>query len=196
MMRRGLLGWIFPGGIILRTVTLFIAVSLDGYIADRNGGVEWLQEQDTEYPDEGAEPDSYSEFISEIDTILMGFNTFHQVSTELSPDVWPYPDQTSYVITHRSLPSTERIRFTSEPPCELLRKLRKEDGKGIWICGGANLARQLMREDLIDVWHISVIPTLLGGGIRLFEELEQERKLRLIKAQSCHGITELVYERR
>ena len=53
-----------------------------------------------------------------------------------------------------------------------------------------------MREDLIDVWHISVIPTLLGGGIRLFEELEQERKLRLIKAQSCHGIADLVYERR
>ena len=129
----------------MRTVTLFIAVSLDGYIADRNGEVEWLQGR---------------------------------------------------IRNARSLPSTERIRFTSEPPCELVRRLREEDGKGIWICGGAGLAQQVMKEDLIDVWHISVIPTLLGGGIRLFEELEQERKLRLIKAQSCHGITELVYERR
>ena len=100
----------------MRKVTLFIAVSLDGYIADRNGKVEWLQGQDAEGSDEGTGPDPYEEFICEIDTILMGFNTFHQVSTELSPDVWPYPDQTSYVITHRGLPSTERIRFTLEPP--------------------------------------------------------------------------------
>lgn len=180
----------------MRKVTLFIAVSLDGYIADRNGKVEWLQGQNTESPDEGQELNSYEEFIRGIDTILMGFNTFHQVNTELSPDVWPYPDQTSYVITHRSLPSTEKIRFTSEPPCELVRRLREEDGKGIWICGGAGLAQQVMKEELIDVWHISVIPTLLGGGIRLFGELKQERKLQLIKTQSCHGITELVYERR
>ncbi len=67
----------------MRKVTLFIAVSLDGYIADRNGKVEWIQGQNTEGPDEGQELDSYEEFIRGIDTILMGFNTFHQVSTEL-----------------------------------------------------------------------------------------------------------------
>ena len=83
----------------MRKVTLFIAVSLDGYIADRNGDVNWLNGQE----ENGDNFGSYSEFISGIDTVIMGWNTYHQVVTELSPDEWVYPEQKSYVITHLSL---------------------------------------------------------------------------------------------
>ena len=173
-------------------VTLFIAMSLDGYIADKDGGVDWLNGQE----EDGENMDTYSEFIKTIDTIIMGWNTYHQVITELSPEEWVYPEQISYVITHREIPSTERIHFTSESPCDLVKRLREEEGNGIWICGGASIVRQLMETDLIDTLHISVIPTLLGDGVRLFGPLEKEQKLRLVKTQSYNRITDLVYEKR
>lgn len=176
----------------MRKVTLFIAMSLDGYIADKDGGVDWLNGQE----EDGENMDTYSEFIKTIDTIIMGWNTYHQVITELSPEEWIYPEQVSFVITHREIPSTERIRFTSESPCDLVKRLREEEGNGIWICGGASIVRQLMETDLIDTLHISVIPTLLGDGVRLFGPLEKEQKLRLVKTQSYNGITDLVYEKR
>ena len=176
----------------MRKVTLFIAMSLDGYIADKDGGVDWLNGQE----EDGENMDTYSEFIKTIDTIIMGWNTYHQVITELSPEEWVYPEQISYVITHREIPSTERIHFTSESPCDLVKRLREEEGNGIWICGGASIVRQLMETDLIDTLHISVIPTLLGDGVQLFGPLEKEQKLRLVKTQSYNGITDLVYEKR
>ena len=176
----------------MRKVTLFIAMSLDGYIADKDGGEDWLNGQE----EDGENMDTYSEFIKTIDTIIMGWNTYHQVITELSPEEWVYPEQVSFVITHREIPSTERIRFTSESPCDLVKRLREEEGNGIWICGGASIVRQLMETDLIDTLHISVIPTLLGDGVRLFGPLEKEQKLRLVKTQSYNGITDLVYEKR
>ena len=176
----------------MRKVTLFIAMSLDGYIADKDGGVDWLNGQE----EDGENMDTYSEFIKTIDTIIMGWNTYHQVITELSPEEWVYPEQISYVITHREIPSTERIHFTSESPCDLVKRLREEEGNGIWICGGASIVRQLMETDLIDTLHISVIPTLLGDGVRLFGPLEKEQKLRLVKTQSYNRITDLVYEKR
>ena len=83
----------------MRKVILYIAMSLDGYIADKNGGVDWLSGQGAE----GAEEGTYSEFIKGIDTVVMGWNTYVQVKTELSPEIWPYEELTSYVITHRKV---------------------------------------------------------------------------------------------
>ena len=66
----------------MREVVLFIAMSLDGYIADEQGGVEWLRGQDPG----AADPDSYADFIRDVDTVVMGWNTYHQIMTELSPE--------------------------------------------------------------------------------------------------------------
>lgn len=176
----------------MREIALFIAASLDGYIADASGKVDWLegQEEQTEMPD------VYGEFIKEVDTVIMGWNTYHQIVTELSPDEWVYKGLTSYVITHRTVCSTEEIRFTDENPRELVRRLQKENGKSIWICGGANLIGQLIQENLIDRYYITVIPIPLGRGIRLFPSGKQEIKLRLESVQNYNGITDLVYCRR
>ena len=78
----------------------------------------------------------------------------------------------------------------------MVKKLKSENGKNIWICGGANLVQQLMRNDLIDDYYITVIPTLLGSGIRLFGNTEKEIKLKLLKTQTYNGITDLIYTRR
>ncbi len=183
----------------MRKIRLYISMSLDGYIADKNGDVSWLSGhgQDEE------NIDTYSEFIKNVDTVIMGWNTYHQIVTELSPQEWVYADLKSYVITHRNRSvsedttfTEEDITFTSESPCQLAENLRSGEGKDIWICGGAEVVRQLMERDMIDVYHIAVMPTILGGGIRLFGEMKEEKKLRMIDTQSYNGIIETVYERR
>lgn len=176
----------------MRDVTLFIAMSLDGFIADDTGGVDWLTGQDPE----GPEPNSYDAFITSVDTVLMGWNTYHQITTELSPDQWPYDGLESYVITHRDVPDRKNIHFTSEDPVRFVEMQKRGEGKGIWICGGAALAQQLMRVGSIDRFHISIIPTILGSGIPLFGTMERGSDLELIDARTCNGIVELIYERR
>lgn len=176
----------------MRKVVLFIAMSLDGYIADKNGNVDWLEGQSPEKET----PDTYSAFIKDVDTIIMGWNTYHQVTTELSPEEWVYHGMTSYVVTHREMPSTDEIIFTQKSPCDILAELKQKEGKNIWICGGADVIRQLTQADLIDEYDISIIPTILGNGIRLFEKNPKEMKLQLIRKQDDNGIVELVYRRR
>lgn len=176
----------------MKKISLFIAMSLDGYIADSNGSVEWLTGQGND--DDNI--DAYSEFVKDIDTVIMGWNTYHQIVTELSPDEWVYDDFTTYVVTHKQKTSSEKICFVNETPVKLIKRLREENGKGIWICGGANLIQQLVRENIIDCYYITVIPTILGSGIRLFEKVDHEIKLRLLKTQSYNGMTDLVYTKR
>lgn len=173
----------------MRNVTLYIAMSLDGYIADRAGKVDWLNG----HGDSGEQIDTYSSFVKDIDTVVMGWNTYHQITTELSPGEWVYSELTSYVITHRTLPSTDNIKFVGDDPCEIVQRLKQQQGKGIWICGGGAIIQPLMRAGLIDEYYISVIPTILGSGIPLFGEMPEEIKLKLIRTQAYDGIVELVY---
>lgn len=176
----------------MRKVSLFIAVSLDGYIADVDGKVDWLEGQEST----GAESESYDNFIKDIDTVIMGWNTYNQIITELSPDEWVYSGLKTYVITHKEMESGDEVLFTDKNPVELIKKLKSETGKDIWICGGASIAQVLIRENLIDRYHITVIPTLLGKGIRLFDYGKNEIKLRLVETHSCNGMVDLIYIRR
>lgn len=171
----------------MRKVILYIAMSLDGYIADTNGSVDWLDGYDNE--------DSYSEFVKDIDTVIMGNKTYRQIVTELSPNDWIYKDFTSYVITHGTDCQDENVIFYNGSPCTLIRDMIESEGKNIWICGGADIVRQLMSDGLIDIFHISVIPAVLGGGVRLFSDLDKKIKLKLLKEKVCNGIVEVVYEK-
>lgn len=187
----------------MKKVVLYIAMSLDGFIADADGNVGWLVGQD-----EAAETeDTYSEFVKDVDTVVMGWNTYHQIVTQLSPGEWVYGDLTSYVITHRGTGGKDTdadIRFVQEEPCSLIRWLREEKGggeteKAIWICGGAAVIQPLVQEDLIDEYDISVIPSVLGSGIRLFKDGEGETgqiPLWLLRTEATNGIIRMVYRRR
>ncbi len=175
----------------MRKTTLFIAASLDGYIARKDGGIDWLHGQDAS----GDDMTGYDAFIQDIDTVVMGWNTYHQISAELLPAQWPYRGLTAYVMTHRIPPVTEEdIRFVNRDVCRLVEDLKRRPGKGIWICGGAGVIRPLLQGRLIDRLHISVIPILLGDGIPLFVGLERELPLHFVSSQSYNGITDLVYE--
>lgn len=176
----------------MRTTILYIAMSLDGFIADSRGGVDWL-EGDGNAADG---PAIYDALIDAIDTIVMGRATFDQIVTELSPERWPYGDLLTYVITHRPLPEQANIRFTTETPAALLKRLRSTSGKAIWICGGAAIAQELLACDLIDRLQLTLIPILLGSGIRLFDQSDHAKPLRLVAVKEAGGMVELTYERR
>ena len=176
----------------MRKVTLFIAMSLDGYIADQQGGVDWLQGESSNKDD----MITYYEFIKNIDSVIMGWTTYHQLISEISPNEWMYADLNSYIITSKQKESHDNIKFVSKSPVELVDDLLQEEGKGIWICGGANIAQQLMNADKIDQYYISVVPVLLGKGIRLFENIDINQKLTLKATKNYNGIVDLIYERR
>ncbi len=174
----------------MKKVIAYIAMSLDGFVADREGGVGWLSGDGSDEGNMG----SYPDFIKSIDTVLLGYKTYEQIITELSPDSWPYEGMQSYVITHRNIENTDKIIFTGEDVGELVKSIRTAEGDGdIWVCGGASIINQLTKKSLIDRYHITVIPTLLGEGTRLFEATDEPLQLRLINSKSYNGMTDLVY---
>ncbi len=176
----------------MRQVVLFIAKSLDGYIANTKGDVSWLSGDGSEDGSMG----SYEEFIKGVDTVILGRKTYEQIVNELSPDLWPYEGKQSYIVTSRPLDNKEGITFTNKDVAELVRELKEQEGENIWICGGAAVANALIKEDLIDRYHISVIPAILGDGIRLFDKTDKSLELKLVKTESYNGICDLIYERR
>lgn len=176
----------------MKKTILYIAMSLDGYIADNEGNIDWLGGQDPNYQGDYG----YSQFIENIDTVVMGYTTYDKVTTELSPDQWPYEGLNSYVLTHREMTDTSEIKFINQPVNELLSKLNKESGKSIWICGGANIIHQFIEYSLIDEYHLSIMPVILGNGIRLFGESEQEKHLRLIASSTTNGVLDCIYHKR
>lgn len=182
---------------------LFIAQSLDGFIADENGGIEWLEKGIS--ADEKS--DAYAAFIERIDTILMGWNTYHQIVSELSPDEWPYAGMKTYVFTHRQMDDTQDVHFVNMDPAHLISALQSDSAyvrdpsatsrkaKGIWICGGASLVNDLLRSGAIDRFWITVIPVLLGKGIRLFDENRPYEDLILEDARQNGTMVDLLYRR-
>lgn len=176
----------------MRKTILFIAMSLDGYIAEENGGVDWLV-GDGSQPDH---PGSYPRFYESIDTIILGYTTYHQIATELFPEKWIYEDKLCYICTHKKHSSTSNMVFTDTVPGTLVHTLKQQPGHDIWICGGALLANQLIQEDLIDRYHISIIPTILGKGISLFQPSDHMKNLTLISTEQYNGIVDCVYEKR
>lgn len=173
----------------MRDVVLFIAVSLDGYIASPDGGIDWLGGESAEASDSG----SYERFIAGVSDIVMGYTTYHQLTTELLPGAWPYDKQTTYVLTHRKAETEAGVVLTSESPAALIARLKREPGGEIWICGGASVANQFLRAGLIDRFHLNVMPTIRGAGIRLFDALEQPISLTLLSTERYNGIVDLVY---
>lgn len=172
-----------------RKVILYVAVSLDGYIADHEGKVDRLVGKDSEYNGDYG----YGEFISHVDTVVMGMHTYQQIMTELSPDEWPYPNLKSYIFTHQEMNDRRGIAFIQRKPEKFLLELKNKPGKDIWICGGSNLANQLMDAGMIDEYHLHIMPVVLGGGVPLFNKPHPGLQLCIESIKEVNGVINVVY---
>jgi dihydrofolate reductase len=175
----------------MRKVMLRVAMSLDGFIADANGGVDWLDR----FHGQGSREDyGMTKFFRSIDTVLMGRHT-HDFA--LSHGMSSYKGMKNFVFT-RSKPAGKRdgVEYLAGDPADLITVLRQKPGKHIWLCGGSNLARQLLERNLVDEIGLAVIPILLGEGIPLFVKRYSETELRLVDCQAYKiGLVSLTYER-
>ncbi len=172
-----------------RKLILYIATSLDGYIANENDDLAFLDRVAEEGEDYG-----YAAFTETVDTVIMGRRTYDKVVAMGVPD--PHPERTLYVITRTARTSVNNIHFHTGDVTELVRKLKAELGKDIYCDGGAALVDTLIKNDLIDSYCISVVPILLGGGVRLFRDGRQEHPLRLIESRAFpKGLVQNWYER-
>jgi dihydrofolate reductase len=153
-----------------------VACSIDGYIADRNGGVAWLDP----FMDTGDDY-GYSEFIASVDALIMGRGTYEKV---LSFGTWPYGNLRCLVLTQRALePAAPEVRIRSGEPGSILDGLRGEGFTHAWLVGGADLAGQFVARGLITDYVISYVPVVLGDGIPLWRCTGSLQSLELASLQ-------------
>jgi dihydrofolate reductase len=171
----------------MRKVILYIAMSLDGYIAREDGSIDWLPAVD-----EAGEDYGYGEFIADVDTVLMGRSTYEHI---LKLGAYPYVDKHGVVFSRsRAGEIGEHVSFTAEDPDDVLRSLREEEGKDIWLVGGGDLVSSFLDKGLIDEYCIFIVPVLLGRGITLFDGPFPETALTLQDTKHYRsGMTRLRY---
>ena len=165
----------------MRKIVVYIASSLDGYVARENGDIDWLPE-----PSESG----YDSFYKSVDTVIMGKTTYEQVLTFGS---YPYTNKKSFVFSRTNRNNDENVEFVSD-----IAKFVDDDfpgaGKNIWLVGGPQIIASFLKQESIDEIIITVIPVLLGKGIPLFKNVEKETKLELIKTEKFGQLVDLHYK--
>lgn len=170
-----------------RKVILYIATSLDGFIAKPNNDLSFLNIVAKEGEDYG-----YTQFTESIDTVIMGRKTYDWVMTQV--DTFPHNDKNTFIITRTAKPNIGNIQFHTQSLKDLVLKIKSEDGKHIFIDGGAEIVNELLKDNLIDEFIISIIPILVGSGTKLFNNNNPEISLKLIDSKHFEkGLVQLHY---
>ena len=139
----------------------------------------------------------YAEFTNTIDTLIVGRKTYDHVLREIGPSHYDNGQRDVYVITRTERPQAGRTIFHTGNISELVKRLKSEKGKNIYCDGGAEVIDELLKQDLIDEFIISVIPVLLGDGTRLFKDGRPEQILELISVKAFEtGLTQLHYKKK
>ncbi len=171
---------------------VFIATSLDGFIADDNGSVDFLYK----YPEQPGEDMGYYAFMDSVDALVMGRKTFETV---LSFGVdWPYSKPVFVWTTEmKSVPSNlaGKVHLISGNPSQIIQQLNLLNYINLYIDGGKTI-QSFLEQDLIDELTITTIPVLLGSGISLFGQLNHSLYFNCI-ASKCylHGVTQSTFKR-
>ncbi|MBT3319873.1 MAG: dihydrofolate reductase [Clostridia bacterium] len=170
----------------MRNIILYIATSLDGYLAREDGALDWL-------PQPTEDDMGYADFYDTIDTVVIGRTTYEQITQELSPDVWAYEGKTSYVATSKTLTPDPNVSFINGDIATFISNLKNAPGKDIWLVGGGKLIDAFVRANLIDKYIITIIPTILGDGIPLFLGNHSSIALKFLGTKTFGDIVQLTY---
>ncbi|MCF0074771.1 dihydrofolate reductase family protein [Dyadobacter sp. CY261] len=172
-----------------RKVILYIAASLDGYIASRDEDLSFLSIVEKPGEDYG-----YADFIQTVDAVILGRRTYDKV---LSFGIgFPHAEKECYIVTRTPRAQEGNIRFYTSDLQTLIIDLKQRKGKNIFVDGGAEVVHRMMKDDLIDELIISIIPIFLGDGIRLFQDGRPEQNLELVSSKSFEkGLVQLHYRR-
>ncbi|MCG1024040.1 dihydrofolate reductase family protein [Sutcliffiella horikoshii] len=173
-----------------RKVVVYIATSLDGYIATKEESVHWLDETETE-GDNG-----FAAFYETIDTVIMGKKTYDWIMNQ-ELEEFPYKGKSCYVYTNSTnAVDNEDVTFVQGEVSELIHQLQQQPGKDIWIVGGGELLHHYIKENLVDGYIITIAPIILGSGISLFKELESNINLKLEQVKRYAQFAELRFSKK
>jgi dihydrofolate reductase len=168
--------------------SVFIGVSVDGFIARPNGDLDFL-------PADGGEPHGYDQFMASIDTVVIGRKTFETV---LSLPEWPYGGKRVVVLSNHaidlSLVQERTVEQMARNPAEIVTKLAREGARHLYVDGGITI-QSFLRECLIQRIIITRVPVLIGSGIPLFGPLERDIRLRHVATQHyASGLVKTEYQ--
>ncbi|MBO0432076.1 dihydrofolate reductase family protein [Enterococcus sp. DIV0660C] len=173
----------------MRKIVFYGAISLDGYLATKEDGLQWLFDTPT------GEKTTYESFYQTIDTTIMGRKTYEEAKKSLDAELL-YPEKKNYVFSRNQSLVLPDATVINEDPASFIEKIRQESGSDIWIVGGGALLKPLLESQLIDEWWIQITPVLLGEGIRLFEPGEYQERLEYIDSQEFGQFIELHYRKK
>jgi dihydrofolate reductase len=174
-----------------------MAASLDGFIARRDGRVDWLETSDHFEDGETMAPESVAEFLRTIDCYVMGSRTYE---TALGFDAkgmgWAYGNTTTYVLTHRDLRrARSTVEFYAGDLVRLVEEQLKPKFRNIWFVGGGAVSGECLRRGIANELRYSILPVLIGDGIAFFEQLDRDVALHLLEMKAYkNGMVALRYE--
>jgi len=150
----------------MRKVKLYITASLDGFISQPDGDLDWLVGSPV------PSKEDYQTFFDSVDTVILGGNTYSIMN--YMDLLWPYKDKRAYVVTRIPISDDEKVSYITENVIETISELKKEDGKDIWLVGGGELTAWLHKHGLIDEIIVTQIPQVLEDGKPLFSDKLKE----------------------
>ena len=178
-------------------VTIHMAASLDGYIARKDGRVDWLGTSDRFEGGELMAPETVAEFLRTIDCYVMGSRTYE---TALAFDArglgWAYGDKPVFVLTRRELRKTRSsVEFFAGDVEHFVEERLKPNFRSIWFVGGGAVSGECLRRGLADEIRYSILPILIGDGVAFFDQLDRDVALHLLEVKAYQsGMVALRYE--
>lgn len=178
---------------MMRKLILYIAQSIDGFIAKKDGNLDWLTED--EKPDGDVNKYGYLDLLESVDTTLMGYKTYNEV---LNFDIpFPYPNKKNYVFSRSHKKNDDNpVEFVASNIAEFVRELKTFPGKDIWLIGGGEINKLLLNANLIDEMIISIKPVVLGDGIPLFASGSELKRFMFQSSKWFdNGLVQLVMQK-
>jgi dihydrofolate reductase len=174
-----------------------MVASLDGFIARRDGSVDWLETADRYEGGDTMSAKFVEEFLKTIDCYVMGSHTYETaLGFEAKGFGWAYGNKPCFVLTHRQLPKTrDTVEFYSGDLARLVNERLKPAFPGIWFVGGGSVSGECLRLGLADEVRYSIMPVVIGDGISFFEGLDKDVALHLVEVKAYEsGMVALCHE--